>query len=455
MILGRLLTPEDFGLIAMVTAFIGLLSAFKDFGLASAIIQREDLTHEQVSTVFWVNAGINGIFMLVTIAIAPFLASFYGEPRVFWVSIVTGAAFFLGGLTVQHEALLRRQMRFTALAMIETSAATAGAMLAVITAVMGVGYWALVFLSLGVTLATVPAVWLACRWRPGLPSRKGLAGFLRFGGQLTIVEILMYLGSNVDKTLIGRFYGPGPLGQYSRAYSLLLLPRQLIAVPLALVAMPALSRLRHEPALFRKALLSMQQLIALIMIPLSAFMIVTADWLVRLLLGSQWDDAANLFAILGIAALTESLGNAGYCLLTVQGRTDRLLQWGIGATIATVLGIFVGLPWGAQGVAIGYASTSLLIRTPLMFWIAGSVSSVRTSDFYRTMLPFLFASIFLLVGLAWFRREVALTDPILGLLGAVLVAAPIYLGLLWVFPSGRQAVLDLRGNLALLRRTVG
>ena len=455
MMLSRLLTPEDFGLVAMVTAITGFLSVFKDMGLATATIQCDDLTHCQLSTLFWVNAGINILFMVATVAIAPLLAMFYGEPRLFWITIVTGLGFLLGGLTVQHQALLRRQMRFTVLASIDTASLAVGVTLAVITAWLGAGYWALVLSSLGMALTTVPAVWLACRWRPGLPRWENMAGLLRFGGHLTIVEILMYLGSNIDNSLIGRFYGPGALGQYSRAYSLLLFPLQLIASPLASVAMPALSRLRHEPARFRKALLSMQQIIALIMIPLAAFMIATADWLIRIVLGPQWEDAAQLFAILGLAALTESLGNAGYCLLTAQGRTDRLLQWAMVATIATVLGIFAGLPWGPHGVAIGYATTSLLIRTPLMFWIAGSVSSVRTSDFYRTMLPFLFASIILLAGLAWFRRQVAITDPVLGLLGALVVAAPIYLGLLWVFPSGRQAVLDLRDNLALLRRTVG
>jgi hypothetical protein len=162
-----------------------------------------------------------------------------------------------------------------------------------------------------------------------------------------------------------------------------------------------------------------------------------------------------LFAILGFAALTEGLGSAGICVLTTQGRTDRLLQWGILNTIVTVLAIAAGLPWGPRGVAIAYASTGLLIRTPLMFWIAGTVSSVRTSDFYRVMAPFLFASIILLVELAWFRWQVAITEPVRGLLSALAVALPTYLGVLCMLPRGRQALLDLRENLAFLRRPAG
>jgi O-antigen/teichoic acid export membrane protein len=453
MTLSRLLTPQDFGLVAMVTAITGFLSMLKDQGLATATVQREDLTHAQVSTLFWANVGISSLFVIAMVAGAPLLASFYGEPRLFWITIVIGFGFLLSGLTVQHQALLRRQMRFTVLASIDIATFCFGVTLAIVTAWLGAGYWALVYLFLGTGLATVPAMWLACRWRPTRPRHEKMTGLLRFGGHLTLVEILMYLGRNIDNILIGRFYGAESLGQYSRAYSLLMLPFQQIGGPLATVATPALSRLQNEPLRFRKAALSLHRVIALIMIPLAAFMIATGDWLVGIVLGPRWEDAGLLFMVLGFAALTEGLGSTGICVLTSQGRTDRLLQWGILDTIVIVLAIVAGLPWGAPGVAIAYAISGFLVRTPLMFWIAGTVSSVRTSDFYKEMFPFLFASITVLAGLMWFRQQVPITEPVWGLLGASAVAVPGYLGLIWVLPTGRQALLDLRDNLALLRRT--
>jgi O-antigen/teichoic acid export membrane protein len=452
MVLGRLLAPHDFGLVGMVTAITGLVGFFKDLGLGIATVQRDHLTHAQVSTMFWINVGTSLILMVATAAIAPALARFYDEPRLLLITIVTSLGLLLSGLTVQHQALLRRQMRFTTLAVIDTAALAAGVMLAIITAWLGAGYWALVYLSLGVGLTTASAVWLVCRWRPSLPRRdKTAGGLLRFGGNLTAVEILMYLGRNVDNVLIGRYYGAGPLGQYSRAYSLLLLPFQQIVGPLASVAIPTLSRLRHEPARFRKAVLSIQQVSALIMIPLVAFMIATADWLIRIALGPQWEEAGHLFAILGFAALTEGLGSAGFCVLMTQGRTERLLQWGILNTIVTVLAIVTGLPWGPRGVAIAYSISGLLIRTPLMFWIAGTVSSVRTRDFYYAIAPFLFASTILLSVLTWFRSQATVTEPPWGLLGALAVAVPIYFGLLWLLPQGRQVLIEVRENLAFLR----
>jgi O-antigen/teichoic acid export membrane protein len=450
MMLGRLLTPQDFGLVAMVTAVTGFLGLFGDMGLGTATIQRDDVTHAQVSALFWVNTGVGTLFMAATVVIAPILERFYGEPRLFSVAIVTGLAFPLGGLAVQHQALLRRQMRFTALAMIDTASLTVGVTVAITSASLGASYWALVYLSLGMGLTTVLAVWSACGWRPGPPRREKISELLSFGGHLTVVEILMYFGRNVDSILIGRFYGAEPLGQYSRAYSLLMVPFQQIAGPLVAVAIPVLSRLRNEPARFRKALLSLQQVIALTMIPLSTFMIGTADWLVRIALGPQWENAGQLFAILGFAALTEGLGSTGVCIFMTQGRTDRFLQWGILNTVVTVLAIVAGLPWGPRGVAISYAISGLLLRTPLMFWIAGTVSSVRTSDFYSAVAPFMFASMILLGGLTWFRWQIPIETPIWGVVAALGMAVPTYFGALWFIPSGRRAVLDLRDNLALL-----
>jgi hypothetical protein len=138
-------------------------------------------------------------------------------------------------------------------------------------------------------------------------------------------------------------------------------------------------------------------------------------------------------------------------VLTTQARTNRLLQWGTLNTIVTVLAVVAGLPWGTRGVAITYAVSGVLIRTPLMFWMAGTVSSVRASDFYRAVTPFLFASTILLAAVTWFRWHVAITNSLVGLLGAFAVAGSTYLAVLWMLPPGRRALLDVRGYLAALR----
>jgi PST family polysaccharide transporter len=140
MVLARLLDPKDFGLVGMVTAFTGVLGLFRDFGLSSAAIQRATVTEEQVSTLFWINLLVGALLGLLAIGMAPAIAAFYHEPRLFGVTAVLAAGFLFNAAGVQHGALLQRQMRFTALAIINTVALVVGTAVAIGGALAGYGY---------------------------------------------------------------------------------------------------------------------------------------------------------------------------------------------------------------------------------------------------------------------------------------------------------------------------
>jgi O-antigen/teichoic acid export membrane protein len=450
-ILGRMLTPADFGLVAMVGAMLGFFGLFRDFGLGAVAVQRDDLTQSQVSTLFWINVTVGVAILVAIAAIAAFVAGFYNEPRLYWATIVAGIMFPLGGLTLQHQALMRRQMRFASLAAIEIAALAIGQAIAIVFAALGSGYWSLIYLSVATSVVTVLAVWWQSGWRPGVPSFERMSDLLRFGRHVTSVSFLTYVSRNIDNVLLGRVYGAEALGQYSRAYSLLLLPQQVFGA-LVNVAVPTLSRLQHDPSRFRRAVLSLFRSFSLTMIPLAAYMIGTADWLVRVILGPQWDSAGDLFRILGFAGLTEGLSTVGISIFMATGRSEQFLRWGALNTSITVIAVLAGLPWGALGVSVAYAASGLLLRTPLMFWMAGRVSTVHTGDFYRVSAPFLFASAILLAMVGLFRWQVSLSQPILGLMAALAVALPTYLIVLWILPAGRQALLDVSAHLLSLRR---
>ena len=192
MVLARLLTPQDFGLIAMVTAVTGFVVMFKDMGLSMATVQKAEINHGQISTLFWINVVLSLGVMLVTAALAPAIAWFYGEPRLTWITLALAGAFVFGGLTVQHQALLRRSMRFGTLALIGIIGMLVGIVAAIIAAWYGAGYWALVIMQLSGAIAGAIAVWVACGWRPSLPVRcSGVREMLAFGGNLT--------GFNIDR----------------------------------------------------------------------------------------------------------------------------------------------------------------------------------------------------------------------------------------------------------------
>jgi O-antigen/teichoic acid export membrane protein len=273
-VLARLLTPADYGLVGMVTAVTGFAALFSDLGLSMATVQKARIDHHEVSTLFWINVALGLLIALVVSGLAPALAWFYGEPRLTLVTVVSAGLFLLGGLTVQHQALLRRQMRFGALAGIEILSLLLSVAVAIVAAVLHAGYWALVLMALAKAGGGVIGMWVACRWRPGRPTRRaGVGEMLRFGANLTGFHVLNYFARNLDNVLIGKVWGATALGFYSKAYGLLMLPLTQINTPISAAAIPALSRLCGEPARYRSYYLKCISLIALVTMPLAVFLV--------------------------------------------------------------------------------------------------------------------------------------------------------------------------------------
>lgn len=450
-ILARLLTPQDYGLIGMAAVIVGFVSMFKDMGLSAATIQKEEITGEQVSTLFWINVGLSAAVMLLTVALAPAVAWFYHESRLVWITVGYAAGFLSGGLTVQHEALLRRQMRFTALAALEIISLVVGILVAVGLAWRGAGYWALVCNQLVQGTTYAAGVWIVCGWRPGRPVRSsGVRQLLAFGGNLTGFQIVNYFARNLDNMLIGKFWGSQQLGLYAKAYQLLLLPIEQINTPIAAVAVPTLSRLNDSPERYRQAYLRILEKVAILTMPGVAYMIATSDWIVNLVLGAQWSGAGRIFALLGIVGLVQPVANTVGWLFITQGRTHQMFQWGIIGSSLIIISIVVGLPWGAVGVATSYSCVFLVVVTPLLFWFAGRRGPVRTFDFYRTVAPVACAALCVFGALLLLRRWTTITQPLVGLLVSFVITVAVTLLSLAALPKGRMALRDFKRLFTLL-----
>ena len=450
-VLARLLTPQDYGLIGMMAVIVNFVAMFKDLGLATATIQKEQIDDKQISTLFWFNLVLSFGVFLFTAAIAPAVSWFYGEARLTSITIVYGIGFVFGGLAVQHEALLRRQMRFLPLAIVEVTSLAVGIVVAVALALRGARYWALIFSQLSQALSYTIGVWIGCRWRPGLPVRySGVRSMLVFGRNLTGFSVINYFSRNLDNLLIGKVWGTQQLGLYAKAYQLLLLPIDQINTPIAAVAIPALSRLNDNPERYRQAYLRILEKIAIITMPGTALMIATSDWIVQIVLGQKWQPAARIFALLGIAGLIQPIANTTGWLFMTQSRTHHMVQWGfIGATII-IISIVAGLPWGAVGVATSYAITFDVLVVPALFWFVGRAGPVRARDFYLTIIPFAAAAGSSMLVLFLFRRSVNVANPLIGVSLGLLITGFVSLLVLVVLPRGRNALRDLGQTASLI-----
>lgn len=450
-VLARLLTPHDYGLIGMVAVFTGFVAMFKDLGLSLATVQRAEINYDQVSTLFWINVALSAAITLLTIAFAPLIGWFYGEPRLIAITIVTALGFVLGGLAVQHEALLKRQMRFYALSIIAFLSMMIGYCVGIALAWRGASYWSLVGSQLALLGTNMIGVWLTCRWRPGPPKRNsGVRSMLSFGGNVTGYGLVNYVSKNCDNLLIGRIFGPQPLGLYTKAAQLLGLPTDQVNEPVASVAIPALSRLADSPERYRQGYLRIMEKVVMVTMPAVTLMLATADWLVLIILGPQWTETSKIFIVMAVGGLFQPVVSTAGWLLVSQGRVKDMLRWSIINSPLSILSLVAGLPWGVVGVAASFSLSRIVLVNPLLFWFVGRSGPVRTMDFYRLLAPFLAASLCALGVCLAFRRFVVITNPLVGLVSCgviVAIATPLFLALM---PAGRKALMDIKNSMMLL-----
>ena len=291
------------------------------------------------------------------------------------------------------------------------------------------------------------ASWSLSGWRPGLPRRcPGLKALLMFGGSVTGSSIVNILARGIDQVLIGRVWGPLPLGLYERAYKLLMNPINTVTVPLYSVGMPALSRLHEEPERYRRAYISLSERLAMATVPGSALMIVTADWIVALLLGAQWHASAPILAWLGVAAALLPVAIITGLLFLTQDRTPELFTVGALGSAIAVVSILIGLPYGPVGVAASFALGSTFVRVPLVFWLAGRKGPVTVADFYSSLVPSVVAGAAVLGAVFAFRQipATAAMAPIVGLLLSGGIAAAVTLACYLCIPRSRRALRSMR-----------
>jgi O-antigen/teichoic acid export membrane protein len=384
MVLARLLDPKDFGLVGMVTAFTGVLNLFRDFGLSAASVQRVDVSDEQISTLFWINILVGVILALTLAALSPLVVAFYHEPHLLWVTILLATAFLFNATGVQHSALLQRRMHFTALAVVDTISLVVSTCIGIGMAVAGFRYWSLVASAVSLPLVTSLCLWLTTGWIPGRPRlRVGLRPLMRYGSTLTLITIIMYIAYNLEKVLLGRFWGAAAVGIYGRSYQLINIPTDNINSGVGEVAFASLSRVQKDPDRLRNYFLKGYSLVLALTIPITITFCLFAHDLIFVLLGPKWSDAAEIFRLLAPTILAFALVNPIGWLIFSLGMVGRSLKASLVFAPVVIGAYVVGLPYGPKGVAVAYSVVMTLWIVPLIAWgVHGTPISFR--DIVRT-----------------------------------------------------------------------
>lgn len=453
LVLARLLQPSDFGLLAMVATLVAFTRLFVDFGLTQAAVQAEAFDQRQASGLFWLSAALSVALAVGTAALAPIVAWLYGEPELVGITLVYAAVALVNGLGTTPRALFTRQMAFRSIVASEVVAAAIGMFVAFGIALLGGGYWALVAIPSVRAVIGTSYLWVRLAWRPSRLGRDlKVFDLLGFGSKLSASNLANFFNRNADDVLVGWRWGAGALGQYAAAYRVLMLPLAQVSAPVSRIALPALARLREDPDRYREAYLRVVRVLTSATSPLMGFAAVNATWVVAILLGPGWDEAARILTWLALAGIVQPLSNSTGWLFVTQGRLGEQVRWSVVSAVLAVTSFVVGLPFGAVGVAAAYALSGLAIRFPLLMRWIGRRGPVSTSDLLRVFaLPLTLT----LVAMAT-SAMVHLLAPQAGALpGLALASLATMAGVLAVVatPAGRGLRSDTRVILRDLRRS--
>jgi O-antigen/teichoic acid export membrane protein len=368
-VLARLLAPEDFGLVAIVTVLTSFAPLLIDFGLGDATTQRAKITPSQVSSLFWLSSGIGLAIAVVVAACSPLIAAIYREPRLEPIAFYTATIFVLWGMSNQHLALLRRTMQFGKIARIQVLGTLAGIAVAIVMAICGYGYWALVLRPIANAVCVAFGAWLACHWRPGFPVVDSeVKSMVRFGLHVVGFSVTYTVAKAVDRIALGLVYRPDQVGYYQNATTLYENSIFSVLAQLHTVGSAALSKLQSNPAALRQKYEAALSALAFFVMPMAVILSVTGEDLTVILLGEKWRAAGSLLSIIALRGIFQVVeGSQGWLHLSV-GRADRWRNWGIVTVAVQIVSVLAGLPFGAEGVAMAVVMASLVIAVPSIIY---------------------------------------------------------------------------------------
>ena len=443
-ILTRFLDSSAFGLMSLVMVVIGFSQAFLDMGISNAIIHKQDISKEQLSTLYWVNILAGFVLFCIIAVIAPFVADFYKESELKILILLVALTFIIQPFGQQFMVLWEKELRFSEIAKIDIINKSISLVLSVYLAYRGYGVYSLVYGTLaGVVSQTVQFVYLGLKeYRPSFVFRPSeIKEFLSFGAYQMAERTINYFNFQIDTILIGKLLGVEALGIYTIAKQIIMRPAQIINPIISKVTFPTMAKIQDDIPRVRNIYLKTINYLSSINFPIYVFIFIFSNEIVLILFGENWLDAVYIMQILSIWGAIRSTGNPVGSLLLAQGRADLGFWWNLGLLFYIPIGIYLGSYWKLNGVSWSLVILQLSLIIPNWYFLVKNLCGANFFEYHKeifipafiaTISGFFVYMIVNFIDIIWFKLVVG------GFIGLILVG-----GLNYMF--NKKFLEELRG----------
>lgn len=433
-VLARLLTPGDFGVIATAIIFSNFAFVLAETGFSMALIQREEVTEAHLSSTFWVNLATGAVLFALFVGLAPLAGRAYAEPRLVAVMRLISLMFLIYPLGMIHKVVLTRRLEFRSIAIVEILAAWVGGVSAVALAWYGAGLFSIALQFVIEFVVGAAALWVLCEWRPRfLFSLSAVRELTHYSVNLLMTSVLGYWVRNVDNLLIGLYLGAFQLGLYSRAYAVMLFPLSRVTWVFSRVMIRSFAIIREDPARVRELFLKLTRVVSLITVPMMLGVVATAEPFVACVFGRQWMAMVPVLRVLAVVGMVQSVTSAINGLYLSHDKMALNFRVAFWCQALQVTGIVVGLRWGILGVATGYA-LACVAAEPFDAFFGLGIVGLRLRDFVGNISPILLCGAVMAVAVAALEAALPASIAALPRLAVEVAAgAALYTGMLHAF----------------------
>lgn len=389
-VLARLLTPADFGLVALIAVFFSISASLVDSGFTLALIREKTISQKDKTTVFYINIFISIILYIILWFAAPYIASFFDQPQLIWLARIMGLDIIFKAISIVQRAVFTQSLRFKLLSTIDISVSILTGIVAVILAYKGMGVWALAIKYFLSSLFVSIMFFIVNPWLPsGFINKNSFDRLFGFGSKLLITGMINMFFNNIYNLVIGKLFSPEILGFYDRAMNFYNQSISTVLIAVQQVTYPILSKVQDDPKRLKLAHQKLININAFINFPIATILFFTAEPIIVVLLGNKWLETIPFLQLLSLSGLIAHLGSINNNLFKVIGRSDLFLKTSVIGKVITILAIVIGIQFGIWGLVIGSIISQYITVFIVMHFITKQIAYPlleQLKDFLRSIL---------------------------------------------------------------------